>query len=163
MGNICTIKSRCKLKYDQVTTDLHEINRRRFNNLLEIQEVVEFDCWNICFNGQVGFTIHKSPRYKGRLTLKHGRHWWMWVDVVVTNELALKYNGSITDEGVSGSWKGTAGKYPTIHSWFEAIAADVMPVAQPSAKAAIKQMLDLDLSLVPDPIKGIDNATKEEG
>ncbi len=161
MGNICTIKSRKKLKYDQVTADLHEINRRCFKSLLEIQEVLEFNCWNICFNGNVGFTIHKSPTYKGRLTLKHGRHWWTWVDVVVTNELALKYNGSITDEGVSGSWKGEPGKYPNIRSWFEAFAK--LGAVPQTTQALIKQMVEMDLSLVPEAIRGIDNGTKEEG
>ena len=89
VGNITAIKSRKKLNYDQVTADLHEINKRCFDGLLEIQELLEFDSWNICYDAWM-WSLHKDGTHKGWLTHKHGRrHWMMWVDVVVTNESLL--------------------------------------------------------------------------
>jgi hypothetical protein len=146
MGNITTIKTRRKLKYEDVTADLREINQRRFDGLLDIQEMAP-DGWRIGYVDMY-WELWKSPTQKGWLTHKHGRHWLCWVDMVYSNELAIKYNAKVSDEGVEGSWKGEPDKYPTCESWFEAMIS-------PLVDSTASQIIDLEISMVPEVIKRI--------
>lgn len=34
-----------------------------------------------------------------------------WIDTAILNEVAVRFNGTIGDDGVSDKWKGEAGKY----------------------------------------------------
>lgn len=45
-----------------------------------------------------------------------------WIDAMLANELALRLDGTISDEGVSDKWKGEHGKYRTLRDYCESMA-----------------------------------------
>lgn len=59
-------------------------------------------------------------RYSGgKFGNKHMRcgDWGYWFTYELESRLCQKFGAILTDEGVSGSWKDTPGKYPTFKSY----------------------------------------------
>jgi hypothetical protein len=46
-----------------------------------------------------------------------------WTQTVVLNELAVLYDGLLSDEGVPDIWKGNARKYPTLSSYMTVVSS----------------------------------------
>jgi len=44
-------------------------------------------------------------------------HFSVWIMVYVDNALSAKQNGKLSSDGVTGTWKGTARKWPDFMSW----------------------------------------------
>lgn len=72
-----------------------------------------------------------------KIEFRNGLHnWCWWVQNVIHNELAVLYNGWISDEGVSEKWRGTPNKYPTFDSYLTARHAH-LPLA---SRLLVEQM-----------------------
>ena len=128
MANHGFVTTRRILRFDRVHADLSEIVQRRFKGKMQINGPHEEDgvvMWVMqpckeSISGIVhGFQVWLSTSRK--LEFRHPfNDWAFWAQVVVINELGARYNGIISDEGVSEKWKPDPKKYPTYKSWADA-------------------------------------------
>lgn len=100
MSSHCFIKTSKYLEANEVEKDLKDIIHRKFSDLLKIETNVidgEICDWNIIFDDVRRFPIClKNPN---NLIFEHpDNSWAYWAQLVVENELAVKYNGRVTDE-----------------------------------------------------------------
>lgn len=131
MANHGYVKTKRKLTRDEVTKALKEINERRFKGLFDLSGPTPFQenkrefCWSFRFK-QDDWLYFEVWKKEGAKTLEfrhpHGS-FNFWAQCVVENDLALKFNGLITDDGCGDKWRGEKNKYPTFYdyeynSWF---------------------------------------------
>jgi len=113
LGNLAYIKTRLPVEFQQLRKDLEEISEKRFNGTLVFSPWAVGDGWSITF---LGYNRHISAYLESphEIHIAHsaGDLLW-WIDFVITNDLALKYDGEISDDAVGETWKGEPGKYPT--------------------------------------------------
>lgn len=124
---------------EELHAALDEINKKRFKGLLR----VEYDEPSKTFEVIVGkgkkfeehrliflrddYDFSKDSKWEPqgsatRIEIRHGggsRFIW-WIDCVITNELAIKFNGYITDEGTGDEViKSRPGLWPTFRTYLE--------------------------------------------
>jgi len=63
-----------------------------------------------------GFNATKSNQIEYNHT--SGDHFW-WIEMVLADHLAYRYNGMMSDTGVGGKWKPDINKYKTYREWAE--------------------------------------------
>lgn len=131
MGNIAFNSFPKNMSDEAFSTSLREICQERFGDLVEVRET--FHNGKLCswVVGPKENTVgDDSWRYewevyresKRKFGGKHPRSdWGSYLMAVVQNELAFRYNGRISDEGVSGTWKGDPTKYKTFVDYFRAM------------------------------------------
>lgn len=124
MANHGFIKTKKPLKPSDLKRLLEEINQERFCGKFKISD----GGWT---EGK-SFTVeivedspatHRhfwlaSPR---KIEHRHGPggDFCWWVETIFANDMAVKLNGKLSDEGVGGSWPGEPGKWPTMKSYVE--------------------------------------------
>jgi hypothetical protein len=59
-----------------------------------------------------------------------------WMESVIINEIAIRFDGTISDEGVEEEWKGEPGKYKTFEEFYEMV---LQYVKEPDVKRALWQ------------------------
>lgn len=144
MANYGFLTTRYKLTADRVHADILDIVRIRFRDLLQVQRR-DFNKRETLWGVQPKRAVRDAYMYEfeARLLTPHKmqfRHppnqWAFWAQVVITNDLALRYNGLISDEGVCEKWRGKPGVYPTYRSWLLGLYRTRMMIEQ--------EMSDLD-------------------
>jgi hypothetical protein len=117
MGNHGFVTTKKWLTGDRLEKDLKEIIEERFQN--KVPYTREDDYFEIGFNypWKFGCWIENCHKVEFR---NPNADWCWWAMAVIQNELALRYNGLISDEGVGEKWKGVANKYPTFRNYIEA-------------------------------------------
>lgn len=144
MANHGFVTTRKTLTPEMVDRDIREIVERRFKNKLEIKydKVSEnspkkgtYDIWagwefhlpipskNDKRDWYYDFTAWIMSPHKLEFRHPHA-DWAFWAQsCVLQEELAYRYNGIISDEGVSERWKSSPErlkKYATYRKWLEA-------------------------------------------
>ncbi len=112
MANHCYVKTKKKMTPELISGVLNNLNVNIFKNNLQIEYAIgDKNSWG----PHLWFVDYQSPidniKYAERVMwlktschfeLRHGGGgefaWWM--DHVITNQLALKFNGTITDDGL---------------------------------------------------------------
>lgn len=103
MANRGFVKCRKVITVDSVNEILEEINKNTFKNKLNI--VNENNFWDVSYkNSKFNFRRSFWLETKRTFEISHGGSgldvaWWF--DFYLSNQIALKFNGKITDEGVS--------------------------------------------------------------
>jgi hypothetical protein len=113
-------------KKHMTTDDINELFEDLNNTIFKGSLVVEQagDCWEIKTNHKHSWGSRQCwLKSKRKFEIRHNAsdEFIGWMDVVITNELACKFNGSISDDGVCQKWKGEHGKYPTFKDWVYAL------------------------------------------
>lgn len=154
MANHGFITSKRNFNKEQVLKDLQEINERRFKGLLTIEDSDWSDrgSWFVGYYYEgyeypEGFNIWiTSPK---KLEHRHSRLWAFYLEIVFVNELALKYNGILSDEGHGDKWKPDVGKYPTFMYWLDTLYGHI----KESKPDSYKSMVDLEMEYCPEELK----------
>lgn len=122
MANHGFITSKKNFNAEQIRKDLDEINQRRFKGLLKIENSQwgTKGSWFISYKSDDqehphGFNIWITSLRK--IEHRHTHGWAYYVEIVFSEELAAKYNGTISDEGISDKWKANPLKYPSYGAW----------------------------------------------
>ncbi len=124
MANHGYVKVRKNLTLNQVKDDTKEIIKRRFQNKLKIE--IDKDNTYSPVEGKVISIMcgeeHVHSFWLDSVRILEFRHAqggqaFAWVERVIQNELAQKYNGKISDDGCDGSWKATPNKYLTYRDY----------------------------------------------
>jgi len=113
-----------------IDADLRKIVARRFKGCVQVSSC-DYDygpenepMWHVCISGHenmCSWNIWVASRRKLETRHSHGDV-NSWTQAVVLNELAVLYDGLLSDEGVPDIWKGTARKYPTLGSYMKAMS-----------------------------------------
>lgn len=124
MSNHVYVISKPRLTVDRVQDDLAEVLERRFKGFVTSVKNSDSEGW-----WQVGCRQSKNIVYpvsffletRNRLNFRPSVFYWGgWVEAVVENELAAKYQGHIVVEGFeSDKIKPQPERYPTYMSWVE--------------------------------------------
>lgn len=136
MSNLGFVSTKKHLKVEHISAALAEINQRRFKNLFTISTDTKpgdkTGFWEVDFGLSPekekwvmgGFSV--SLKTRGRLSFKPwGSQWAYWAYVVTQNELATKYNGTLSDEGISGRWKPDLNKHKTYLDWLKLLYSHI--------------------------------------
>ncbi len=120
MANHMTVKTRKHMKPEDITQILNDLNKSHFKGGLEFEyceggwgdhtwifkyvgndgkECGDRICW---LNGKQHFEM----RHGG------GSHFMWWLDCTVCNELGVRFNGMLCDDGDGERRKGVPNKYP---------------------------------------------------
>lgn len=131
MANHGFVSTKQKLTKEKLKAALDDINQRRFGGKLKITGGDD-PGWN--GNGTT-FEVEFYSDKEGKHTYSVHRLFWLasahkiehrhgpgsdfawWIESTIANELALVFNGTISDEGVSEKWKGRRGWCPTFRSY----------------------------------------------
>lgn len=106
MANHGFLTTKKHLKPDIVDADIREIVSRRFNDKLIVKRDETY--WTIepKDNDDYRFEFSINTVSTRKLEFRHPpSDWAFWAQMVVHNELAVKYDGTISDEGVTEKWK----------------------------------------------------------
>lgn len=113
MANHGYVTTEQSISYQRLVEMIHEINRDRFDGALPVDVGKEI----VLIANQRQIWL-ESPHV---IEIRHGGGgdilWW--IDSVFTNDLALKVDGVITDDGHGGKTKGEPGKYATLLEYIE--------------------------------------------
>lgn len=171
MANHGFVTTRRKLTWEKVDADIREINERRFDNILSIEvekerkkNAIHYYFLAPAGMHEFGFSIWLVSPHKLEFRHPHSQ-WGWWAQVLVyTEELAAKYNGTISDEGVEEKWKGDPKKYPTFMSWTRSfhnrpMPKDITPEIAEQARKAGEYLTKLEWDRLPKLLKDLDEKT----
>lgn len=129
MANHGFCKTRKVMKPEDITVMFADMNARLFKGNLQVEyHIGDEHSWG----PHVWVLEYISPedqqKYASRVCwlntrrsfeIRHGGggdfDWWL--DSAVLNEVAVRYNGTISDEGISDKWNGEPNKYDTFKSY----------------------------------------------
>jgi len=120
MANHGYVKTKKFMNAESVHEFLTNLNETVFKDVLNIKQ--EDNYWEIsCKDEKIQGQRQCWLQTKRTFEVRHcyGGDFFNWIDAVIMNELAVKFNGMITDDGVENRWKGVPDKYPTFKSWME--------------------------------------------
>jgi hypothetical protein len=162
--------TRKQLTPDKVDRDIKEIVERRLGSIVEVtfetytKEPVRGDYWaGWRFSPKEGtvkegyrfeFGAWLNSRRKMEFRHPHG-DWSWWAQMIIQDELALKYDGTISDEGVSERWKVTPDKikkYFHYRDWVTQRWAQTRNVALNVARRALAK---IELACTPAPLRNL--------
>jgi hypothetical protein len=109
---------------------LCEIVQRRFKGRMRVDGDAKDDIWNVCMKDGVLRTSDVMDAYRHEFSVEFAskrklefRHpiseWGHWAQMSVEHELAAKFGGMISDEGVGGHWKPDPKKHATYEKWLD--------------------------------------------
>lgn len=122
MGNIATITTRKKITPEMINVEINRIIKERFKNLLKVTmtrysnlpEKDSYGDWEWWVNwefskmdGNIAFNFAILSYHKMSYKHAHG-DWNWWAQMTLSKELAFKYNGTHSDEGIPEKWKETS-------------------------------------------------------
>jgi hypothetical protein len=122
MANHGFVKTKKFMDGENVHELLTHLNETIFKNVLKIEQEDLF--WAVECKDETIFGYRKFwLNTKRTLELRHSGadEFFQWVGVVILNEIAVKFNGKISDEGCEESWEGKPNKYPEFINWVEAL------------------------------------------
>lgn len=115
MSNTGHITTKKNLKDAQLLKDVKEIVLRRLGNKIPVKEN-----YNIIVGFQYPWNVELWLENKNRIGFSAPyRKWSWWVRSIIENELAVKYSGWISDEGLEEKWHGEINKYPTFEDYIK--------------------------------------------
>jgi hypothetical protein len=178
MANHGFVTTRKKLTPEQVDQDIREIVLRRFGGNVEVE-------YNKCSKnppskGSHNWWAHWEMKAKARfpkdvpdymfefaasimsphrLDFRHPHaDWAFWAQMAVQEELALKYDGTVSDEGVSERWKvtpKTIEKYQHYRVWVHHRWLNPALKLDASTKALREKWVDVELAYTPEPLRSL--------
>lgn len=125
MSNHGFVTTRRRITTAAAGDAINEIVARRFLGKVECKyaatpasDILAF--WEFTLTGSKLYPFTVWLRTEHKFEFRHPRDQWSWWAqvCVLTDEIALKFDGTISDEGVGGRWKPTTPtKYPTFLTW----------------------------------------------
>lgn len=122
MSNHGFVSSKRNFKKEQIILDLQEINQRRFKGLLTIVD----SKWGDNGSWFISYPEHSHPngfniwiRSAKKLEHRHTHGWSFYLEVAFSEELCYKYNGILSDEGITEKWKPDPSKHLTYTDWLD--------------------------------------------
>lgn len=124
MANHAYVTTKKKMTPALITEMLNRLNQERFRGILKIEysdETGNKSAWGphvwlikIGENGEFGSRVCWLNTGR-KFEIRHGGggDFIWWVDISICNEIAVLFNGKISDDGGDGKWDGAPNKYKT--------------------------------------------------
>jgi hypothetical protein len=169
MANHGFLTTRKQLTPEQVDRDIKEIIERRLGGIIKVtfdtykDEPSKDGHWagwqfkpkeGTVKEGHFEFGAWLNSRRKMEFRHPHGE-WSWWAQMILQQELALKYNGTISDEGVEERWKVTPRqikKYFHYRDWVFRNCDQTQDVVR---NATRHEWAKLELTYTPEPLRSL--------
>jgi len=149
MGNHAFVKKTKGMTPAGITQLLNDLNQSRFYGKLSITMEGE-NCWIIDLVEKGHEFVHLRCYIENKnfemCHYHHGSLGW-WVDNTIVNEVALKFDGTISDDAGPETWKGRRGFRKTFREHMEAEIKSY-------GKYGSKMMFRLGMRSVPKEFRG---------
>lgn len=126
MGNLTFVTTRKKIDPDKITEVLNDMNESYFQNKL----IIDFNgddktAWIITYNDN--YVRGCMWNRKKKISMKHGTggYFYYWIHCVAMNQLALAFNGKLSDEGIDGSWEPEENYCRTFDAFLDTMYAHI--------------------------------------
>lgn len=160
MANHGFVTSRFHFKRDEVLKYIQEINQKRFNGLLKIEDSQwgPDGSWFISYqdpkwDNPIGFNLWIASKRK--LEHRHTHGWGFYLEIVFSSELGFIYNGLISDECCQERWKPEPKKYPTYKKWIESNYSHLKKSKNKKYKKLYGQIIKDEMNHVPKPLRDL--------
>jgi hypothetical protein len=122
MGNLGFISSKSNLTIEQIYADIQDIINRRFDNKIEVELSQDYEDKSFITvsdpHSKLFFNMWLQTNRK--IEHSHGQGFMWWIELIIDNELAVKYKGKLSDEGTGfKTWQPDIHKYPTYQDYFD--------------------------------------------
>ena len=147
MSSHCYLKTNKHLVAQEVEQDLKEIIHRKFKDLLKLEcHIVEGEIcdWDVRFDDTHGFPVCLKTNDKLEFTHPDDA-WSYWAQIVVEDELSVKYSGKMLDEEYPKQELHPTPDHETFRKYLEA--------TMHHSKAWKQAIIAIELSHLPDPLK----------
>ncbi len=139
MANHGYVKTKKQMSAKRIHEIISQLNDNVFQNLLDIvAENLDVAAarrnrptWHIRIRNSP-FLIRQCWLKTSRwFEIRHGAggQFAWWVDAVITNDVAVAYDGLISDDGVGNKWAGKPGAFRTFRSYSEMFYGSNLPAA----------------------------------
>ncbi len=149
MPNRCFIHTEAALSPAVVEQDIKDIVRNKFRNLFKVETHIvknEICDWLIIFDEVYAFPI--CLRAQNKIEFEHPNNYFLlWMQLVVEDELAIKYKAKMTDEEFPQS---NIQPDPEHHKTFKTFLETIMAYHSPEWRKAI---IGIELSFLPIELK----------
>ncbi len=155
MANNGWIKTRRKMKPEQITSILEKLNTSLFKNNLQIEYHISTPespgwgphTWLLKYesNGSEWASRICWLETSHNFVMRHGggTQFAWWIDTVISNEVAVYFDGTIGDDAISDKWKGEPGKFSDFSQYLECMLSHIK---DPETK---KRILESEYQFVP--------------
>ena len=139
MANHGWTKTRKLMKPEQITALIEDLNKRLFKGNLKVEYHKSTKSepgwgphtWLLSYEtGGLEWARRVCWLETGRhFEMRHGGggHFAWWIDSAILNEIAVKFNGTIGDDGISDKWKGVPDKYNELSVYLDLVTAHCKP------------------------------------
>lgn len=145
----CYIKTYRQLTSIDVEDTIRDIIHNKFNDLLKIECHLsnnEICDWNIKYNDIHGFNVVLKD--SNQLIFGHPDNSWdYWAQLVIENELSIKYCGKILDEEYPKQELKPIFEYPTFKTYLD--------TAMKHSKQWKQALIAIELSWLPEELKNL--------
>lgn len=119
MANHGYVRTKLPMTKTDLITIIDDLNKSHFNGNLTLE--VDPDPKNSYIDSfwKGVYCRQFWLKNKKKFEIRHGGgsdHSW-WVDGVITNAIAIKFDGMISDDGCEGKWKPNPEKYTTYRTY----------------------------------------------
>lgn len=173
MANHGFLTTRKQLTPEGVDRDIKEILERRFRGAVTVEfhdsglkepPKKEFAVWaGWHFKPKEGllkdgyrFEFSAWLNSRRKMEFRHPpSDWAWWAQMIVQDELALKYDGTISDEGVSERWKATPEKIKKYFHYRDWVTKRWGPTGNIARIAARSALAKMELACTPAPLRNL--------
>ena len=155
MANHGFITTRKFLKTEKIDADIREFVKKHFGDLADVEgpgegwEGVRAD-WQIQFKGDDYSSFSVWLQTQRKLEFRHPRvRLSRWAQALVQEELATRYDGMISDEGVEGRWKPDVEKLNTYRKWVNLMTSHTPRLARPMLRKLYTNQVPENLRSIP--------------
>ena len=131
MANHGWITSKKKMNKEVISQLINDLNNRLFKNNLSIE--LQNDLWLVSyFSEESPYTFATRNCWLEKPTkfvMEHsgGSVFAWWIDSVILNEVAVKFNGTICEDGTDSKTQGTPNKFDSFEDFFNSFYSHMRP------------------------------------
>lgn len=131
MANHGYVNTKLKLTPEAVSEVIEELNQRLFKGNLKVEYIISTKddpswgkyTWMLSYESERQVWAERICWFdrSNRFEMRHGggSNFAWWVDSAILNEIAVKFNGKVRDDGHEGVIHSEAGKYDNAHLFLE--------------------------------------------
>lgn len=120
MANHAYVKTKKKMTSNSVDKVIRDLNDRLFKSILKIERNEDF--WNVSYIADLRWLDRTCWLTTSRtFEIRHGggsKFEWWW-DCALQNEIAVFFDGTMSDDGIEEKWKGVPGKYDNFQNYVD--------------------------------------------
>lgn len=159
MANHGWVKTRKKMKPEQISAMLNELNESLFKGNLEIDYHLSTltepgwgeHTWELTYKSENKEWMHRVCwlETSRHFEMRHGggSYFAWWIDTLILNEVAVRFNGTIYDDGGGEKTKGVPNKFNCLKEFMNSMLPYVKD------ENVKKQLMKFEYELVPPEFK----------